>query len=158
MTPSRSSTISLLRAGRRTTAVGGELNHGGARIWCQLGDVGDAVHRGGHAAQKRQPVGADRRVVGHHHHVVEVAVDGGLGGGEREQRAGEVARLVVGRRPAARASGTREEVVLGAVGEAPAIDGSRGLAADFFQDVDDALVGGGQRGGFGQRRERLHGR
>ena len=49
------------------------------------------------------------------------------------------------------------QVVLGAVGEARAIDAARGLAARLAQDVDDALVRGGERGGLGQRLERLHG-
>ena len=33
----------------------------------------------GNAAQEREAIGADRGIVGHHHHVVEEPVDRGLG-------------------------------------------------------------------------------
>ena len=47
--------------------------------------------------------------------------------------------------------------MLGAGIESRAIDARRGLRARLAKNVDDALVGGGERRGLGQRFERLDG-
>ena len=92
ITPSRSRTMSLTaRVGATASQASWTMRSAGSR-YCSpraggelLGDVGDAVHRLRDAAQQRQPVRADRRIVGHDEHVVEEAVDGRLGAGERQR-------------------------------------------------------------------------
>ena len=84
----------------------------------ELRDVGDAIHRLRDPAQQRESVGADRAVVGHHQHVVEEAVDGGLRAGERQQRGGVVAAAAVSVDDGLELLEREIEVVLGAVVEA----------------------------------------
>ena len=106
--------------------------------------------------QQREPIGADRRVVGHHHDVVEEAVDDRLGGRKRLQRARVIAACAVpidlGRKRIERLP----EIAFRARGEALDVDANGRLAAALLQDVDDALVGGRQRIGFRKRLEGLH--
>src|SRR5512139_2852017 len=87
MTPSRSRTMSLTARGGDTDSVESwTMALGG-----QLGDVGDAVHRPGDAAQQREAVRADHRIVGHDEHVVEEAIDDGTCRRQRLQGGREVA-------------------------------------------------------------------
>ena len=118
-------------------------------LLCQLGDVGDAVHRrarrcaaapaGWRGSPDRRPSPSRRRNSG------------------RPRASLWPARAARRRSPRSSKSAStcgvqflerHEQVVLGAIGEPAAVDGLRRLAAALAQDVDDALVGGRQRAGF----------
>ena len=74
------------------------------------------------------------------------------------QRAGVIAASrSARRRPASSVSNACHRSCSAPSASRLAVDSARGLALRLAQDVDDALVGGGERVGLGQRLERLHG-
>ena len=98
--------------------------------------------------EQAEAVGADRRVVDIDHHVVKKSIDRGAQRGQRLQGF----RVIAGDEGGI---GTRHDVdqrgVQGDFGgflEQGGINPGVDAAFNFFQDIANALVGRGQRGGF----------
>ena len=102
------------------------------------------------AAQQREAIGADRRIVGHHEDIVEEAVDDRPCGSQRQQRAGKIAVGVTFLDRGCELLEHDVKIVLGALRETGAVDRDGSIGTGFLQDVDDALIGRRQRLGFGQ--------
>ena len=107
-------------------------------------------------AQQRQPVVAQRNVVGVDHHAIEERIDRRAQRSERAQRRRVVA---LRKRRRARGSDLAERLVqrllllfLQQCGR----DRDAGRSLALLEDVADALVGRSERRGLGQRRKRAH--
>src|SRR5436190_1373435 len=92
MRPPRSRTINFTW---RVCGAGSEANWTKVALALdrQLRDIGDLIHRFRQAAQKREPIGAQRRVLRHDQDVVEEAIDACACGSERAQSLGVFATI-----------------------------------------------------------------
>src|SRR5256885_4951815 len=133
MTPSRSRMINFTW---RVCGAGSEANWTTAALALdsQLRDIGDLIHRFRQAAQKRKPVGAQRRVLRHDQDVVEEAIDARACRSKRAQSFGVFAAIDMPMYNGKELLDLREQVVLRAVGEERPVDGGRGVGSRFLQD------------------------
>ena len=134
-----------------------ELQRRCALSVAQLRQVGDAVHRAVQPGQQREPIGAQRRILGVDHHVVEEGVDRPRAARPALQRRG----VVAARRSAPGASGATScsapcSAISSRSFSSDASTARRLRAFGLLQDVADALVGRGERGRFVEALERAH--
>ena len=116
-------------------------------------DGGDAAEPIGEALQQREAIVAQCQVVDVHHYTIEEGVDLRTQSGEMGEGVDVVA---VGECVAGFGIDGFDSFGEGAFGrffQQCGIDGGGNVAVGFLEDVADALVGGGQRGGFRQRGE-----
>ena len=123
---------------------------GARRLLGEAGDFSNLVHDVVEALQKGLTRGAQGRILGVDHDVVEEAVDRAAKNGKCREHllvfaGGEVLKglgfdVVDG----------GEELLFSVFGKKGLVDDRRDFALDLLEDVADALVGGGQ--GFGFRR------
>jgi len=109
------------------------------------------------ASKQREPIAAQLRIVGHHHHVVKETVDRLASSGQCSECAGEVAGRQSLLDDRSQRLHARTQCAFGIFGKEGRIGGT-GLS-DFrlAQNVADALVCGGQAGRLGQGCEGAYG-